>query len=76
MVKTKADISAIDPLYLLLGEELYIRLTLPDPPPVETLAGRLAPVIATLGEDERKALRMRANGMARYTAAIEKALGG
>jgi hypothetical protein len=48
--------AAIDPIALLLGahSSLYIRFTLPDPPPIEVIAEQIREQVKGLGETERK----------------------
>ena len=66
---------AIDPLVLILSGEVYVKLTLPDPPPYEvirTYAEALAR--AATPEQKRQALD-RARALQTYVRAVEEAIG-
>ena len=44
----------IDPRALILSNELYVKLTLPDPPPIETLRPRIVQVLRNMSRAERR----------------------
>jgi hypothetical protein len=45
---------AIDPLALILRHDIYVRLTLPDPPPVEVIEAQIRQLVKTMSPNERK----------------------
>jgi murein DD-endopeptidase MepM/ murein hydrolase activator NlpD len=45
---------AIDPLALVLSNAVYVKLTLPDPPPIEVVRARLAAMLQRMSPAERK----------------------
>jgi len=61
---------AIDPLALLLSSSVYIRLTLPDPPPPEVLRA----LIREMDASERKALQARVKALGAFVKGVEKEL--
>ena len=61
----------IDPLAMLLKDEIYIRLTLPDPPP--DLKSQIAAVIRTLSAEERTQLAHQATRYVSYFSAVAAA---
>jgi hypothetical protein len=75
MSNVTVDIVAVDPLALFFRNDVYVKLHSPDPPPIEALVERLAPVVAKLDVKERQDLRSRAKLLAAHAIAIEKALG-
>jgi hypothetical protein len=68
------DILAVDPLALILSNEAYIRLTLPDPPPDEVIATRVKQVVARLKPEEKARALAGAKALGAYANALEKAL--
>jgi hypothetical protein len=62
---------AIDPLALLLSPSVYVRLTLPDPPPPEVLRTLIREMDAT----ERRALQARVKTLGAFVKGLEKELG-
>src|SRR5262249_22437933 len=46
--------AAIDPLALILAEDIYVRLTLPDPPPIDIWTRELAAAARVLTPAQRK----------------------
>ena len=52
---------AIDPLALLLSHDFYVRLTLPDPPPIEVFRRQLREYVRALSPEQRLRLPMRPN---------------
>jgi hypothetical protein len=67
-------IVAIDPLALLLRHDIYVRLTLPDPPPPEVLKAGIREAINKMSVEERRVTAVRAKALAQYAATIEKEL--
>jgi hypothetical protein len=61
---------AIDPLALLLSEEIYVRLTLPDPSPIEQ--GQIREAIQAMGPEEKRVTLARARALGAYVSALEK----
>ncbi|HBL30594.1 MAG TPA: hypothetical protein DD490_27480 [Acidobacteria bacterium] len=66
---------AIDPLALLLSPSVYIRLTLPDPPPPDVLAPEIRALVRDMDAGERKAALARAKSLGAFAKALEKELG-
>ena len=64
---------AIDPLALILSNEVYVKINLPRPPP--DLAA-LRALVKGLGASEKKLALARAKGLGEYAKALETALGG
>jgi len=53
---------AIDPLALILSNAVYVKLTLPDPPPLEVLRPRLAQAMRSMSPAERRRTLARIDG--------------
>lgn len=68
------DVLAIDPLALILSNEAYVRLTLPDPPPDEFITARVKQAVAQLKTAERARALAGAKVLGAYANAMEKAL--
>jgi hypothetical protein len=73
--------TAVDPLALVLSNEVYVRLTLPDPPPLEVLRSQISDVLRTMTRAERSRTLTRvqswgrwANSLAGEVESIAKAL--
>ena len=66
---------AIDPLALLLSPSVYIRLTLPDPPPIEVLTREIQALVRDMDATEKKAALTRAKALGAFAKAMEKELG-
>jgi hypothetical protein len=64
----------IDPLALLLRHDIYIDLTLPDPPPDGVLLERLQKEIAGLSVDERALALARVEALADSAALVQRQL--
>jgi hypothetical protein len=64
---------AIDPLALILSNEVYVKIHLPDPPPTP-LAFR--DLVKGLSPSDRKLVHERARRLGEYVKSIESALGG
>jgi len=75
MSTISVDIFAVDPLAFYLRNDVFVALHSSDPPPIENLVERLAPVLGKLNATERQALRSRAKLMAIHAMAVEQALG-
>jgi hypothetical protein len=69
-----SDYLAIDPLALILTNEAYVRLTLPDPPPIDVLVKQMRQVAGQLKADEKKVILARARMLGAYANAMERAL--
>jgi hypothetical protein len=66
-------LAAIDPLALILSNEVYVKINLPRPPP--DLAA-LRELVKGLDANEKKLALDRARGLEQYAKALEKVLGG
>jgi len=66
--------AAIDPLALILRGDIYIRLTLPDPGPPETLRTQILAFVRTMTPEQRRGALGRLKTLEAYTNAIEDAL--
>lgn len=65
---------AIDPLALILSDAVYVRLTLPDPPPIDLLTDQVDQAVSRMSADERKRAEARADAMAEYAKALKRSL--
>lgn len=65
---------AIDPLALLLSPSVYVRLTLPDPPPIEVLRREIQAMVKDMDAGERKSALARAKALGAFAKALEKEL--
>jgi hypothetical protein len=61
---------AIDPLALILSNELYVKLTLPDPPPIEVLRPRIVQVLRSMSRAERRRTLARIEGWSGWLRAL------
>jgi hypothetical protein len=66
---------AIDPLALILSGELYVKLTLPDPPPIEVLRAYVRSMARRASATERRQALNRARALRMYVEAVEQELG-
>lgn len=66
-------LAAIDPLALILSNEVYVKINLPRPPPDPAA---LRELVKGLAAGEKKLALERARGLGEYAKALEKALGG
>jgi hypothetical protein len=66
---------AIDPLALILSGELYVKLTLPDPPPIEVLRAYVRSMARTASAPEKRQAMNRARALRMYVEAVEQELG-
>jgi len=76
MPKITTEIQAIDPLAILLSNEVFVRINLPRPPELEVIVERIAPALQGISATERTQTLARAKALGAYAAAVEKALGG
>ena len=65
---------AIDPLALVLRNDIYVLLTLPDPAPIEVLERQMAEQVRGMSPVERKQALSRAETFQTYATAIKRAL--
>jgi peptidase M23-like protein len=67
--------AAIDPLALILSEDLYVRLTLPDPPPIDIWTRQMAATARALSPAQRGvALERLAMFRETYLAVVQRVL--
>jgi hypothetical protein len=74
----RVDLSSyrvIDPLALILSGEVYVKLTLPDPPPFEVIRAYARSMARTASAAERRLALNRARFLRAYVEAIEQELG-
>ncbi|HMI93996.1 MAG TPA: LodA/GoxA family CTQ-dependent oxidase [Polyangiales bacterium] len=65
---------AIDPLALLLSPSVYVRLTLPDPPPDENWRHQVADVVSAMTPRQRKATLSQVEALTQRLDVLKKAL--
>lgn len=65
---------AIDPLALVLRSDIYVKLKLPYPPPVETVVVRLRRAAGGLNERERRDVQRQFRQLREIAAVMEQAL--
>lgn len=65
---------AADPLSLILDNEIYVLLTLPDPPPLGVLAVQVRQRVRTMGREEKRLALARVRGFLAYARALEQEL--
>jgi hypothetical protein len=68
-------IVAIDPLALVLPGDIYVKLHLPDPPPIEVIQSHIRETVKGMTLEQRKEARTRAKVFIAYAKAMEKELG-
>jgi murein DD-endopeptidase MepM/ murein hydrolase activator NlpD len=66
--------AAIDPLALILRGDIYIKLTLPDPPRIEVLRAGIEELVRTMTPDERKQPLERVRAFKDYQNVVEQEL--
>jgi hypothetical protein len=66
--------AAIDPLALILRGDIYVKLTLPDPPPIEVLRAQIEELVRTMTPDERKQALERVRAFKDYQNVVEQEL--
>jgi hypothetical protein len=77
-LKWRVDISsfkAIDPLALILSGEVYVKLNLPYPPPIEVIRAYARAMARTATATEKRQALNRAHVLRTYIQAVEEALG-
>lgn len=67
---------AIDPLALILAPQVYVKLTLPDPPPIEVWTREVRELLQGMSREERAAVRARVEELRKRFEAVERALEG
>jgi hypothetical protein len=65
---------AIDPLALILSNEVYVKINLPRPPPDLLVA--LRELVKGLDASQKRLALERARGLEEYAKALQQALGG
>jgi murein DD-endopeptidase MepM/ murein hydrolase activator NlpD len=65
---------AVDPLSLILSGAVYVRLTLPDPPPIEPLTQQVREAIAGMSREDRLQALAELRKLEPYVEALEKTL--
>jgi hypothetical protein len=65
---------AIDPLSLILRSDIYVRLHLPDPAPIEILQKQVRDAIHQLSPEERRATLAHVKQLAIIAGVVEKEL--
>lgn len=65
---------AIDPLALVLSGEVYVKLTLPDPPPIEVLRAQARAFAKSASAADKRRALTRARAFRTYAQAVEQAL--
>lgn len=66
---------AIDPLALLLSGEVYVKLTLPDPPLIEVIRAQAHELARSASKAEKRRALNRVRAFRAYAQAVEQALG-
>ena len=64
----------VDPLSLILSGPVYVRFTLPDPPPVEAIRKSVRESVRTLTPAERQGALAGARALGAYARAMEEEL--
>jgi len=65
---------AIDPLALVLSSQAYVRLTLPDPPPIDVWTRQVRDIVAAMTPQERRDALARAKGLDGRLRVLEQEL--
>ena len=66
--------AAIDPLALILSNEVYVRLTLPDPPPLEAFRQQVRNFVGGMQPEERQRALTRLQVLGPYFQAMQQEL--
>ena len=64
----------VDPLSLLLSGQVYVKFTLPDPPPIDVIRERLHESVREMGPAEREYALANAKVLAEYARVVEEEL--
>jgi hypothetical protein len=64
--------AAIDPLALVLAPEVYIKLTLPDPPPIEVWTREVRELVRGMTPEERAAAKARVKALGEQVRVLER----
>lgn len=69
--------AAIDPVALVLGahSQIYVRLTLPDPPPIDVIVEQIRTQVKSMSAAERESALVRLKGLQQSVQVLEKELG-
>jgi Peptidase family M23 len=67
---------AIDPLALVLSSQAYVRLTLPDPPPIDVWTRQVREMVKAMTAQQRREALARAKTLDGHLKVLEKELGG
>lgn len=65
---------AIDPLALVLSGEVYVTLTLPDPPPIEVFMAHIRELVQAMGPEEKRHALARLKVFGAYASVLEQEL--
>jgi hypothetical protein len=65
----------IDPLALILRPDIYVRLHLPDPAPIEVLERDLQAAVKQMSKEEIGQTLERVRGLASFAKTAEKVIG-
>ena len=76
LVKPAINTVSIDPLALILRNDVYVLLTLPDPPPLEVIESQVRAMVKSMAPAERKSALSRANAFMAYVQALQRELEG
>lgn len=68
--------TAIDPLALILRSDIYVRLTLPDPPPIEVLRENIREALKGMTPEERGRALTHVRTVINYAQTVERELAG
>jgi hypothetical protein len=66
--------AAIDPLALILRGDVYVKLTLPDPPPDEILRSQIEEMVQAMTQEDRKRALERVRAFKSYSTLLEEVL--
>jgi hypothetical protein len=66
--------AAIDPLALILRGDVYVKLTLPDPPPDEVLRTQIEEMVQAMTLEDRKRALERVRAFKSYSTLLEEML--
>jgi hypothetical protein len=69
-------ILAIDPMALLLREDIYVKLHLPYPPPGDVVGTEIREIVKTMQPEARKQALTRVKALGAYVNMLQKELAG